>query len=136
MSPQDVQRCTEDNEQQYTTPEQVKASHILLKTEGKDDATVKKQAEDLLAKVKGGADFAELATKFSEDDSSKVKGGHLGFFRRAKWSRSSTRSAFSLAPGQISDLVKSQFGYHIIKVIEKKPATKRTLDEVPRADRT
>ena len=59
VTPQDVQRYYEDNEQQYTTPEQVKASHILLKTEGKDDATVKKQAEDLLAKFKGGADFAE-----------------------------------------------------------------------------
>src|SRR5262245_41365815 len=56
---QDVQRYYDDNQQQYSTPEQVRASHILLKTEGKDDAAVKKQAEDLLAKVKGGADFAK-----------------------------------------------------------------------------
>jgi peptidyl-prolyl cis-trans isomerase D len=130
VSPQDVQRYYEDNEQQYTTPEQVKASHILLKTEGKDDATVKKQAEDLLAKVKGGADFAQLATKFSEDDGSKVKGGDLGFFPQGQMVPEFDKVAFSLPPGQISDLVKSQFGYHIIKVIEKKPATKRTLEEV------
>jgi peptidyl-prolyl cis-trans isomerase D len=130
VSPQDVQRYYEDNEQQYTTPEQVKASHILLKTEGKDDATVKKQAEDLLAKVKGGADFAELATKFSEDDGSKVKGGDLGFFPKGQMLPEFDKVAFSLPPGQISDLVKSQFGYHIIKVIDKKPAAKRTLDEV------
>ena len=63
VSAQDVQRYYEDNQQQYSTPEQVRASHILLKTEGKDDAAVKKQAEDALAKVKGGADFAALAGK-------------------------------------------------------------------------
>jgi peptidyl-prolyl cis-trans isomerase D len=130
VTPQDVQRYYEDNEQQYTTPEQVKASHILLKTEGKDDAAVKKQAEDLLAKVKGGADFAQLATKFSEDEGSAAKGGDLGFFPQGQMVPEFDKVAFSLPPGQISDLVKSQFGYHIIKVIEKKPAGKRTLDEV------
>jgi peptidyl-prolyl cis-trans isomerase D len=130
VSPQDVQRYYEDNEQQYAQPEQVRASHILLKTEGKDDATVKKQAEDLLAKVKAGADFAQLATKFSEDEGSKVKGGDLGFFPKGQMVPEFDTAAFSLEPGKISDLVKSQFGYHIIKVIEKKPATKRTLDEV------
>ena len=75
VSAQDIQRYYEDNQQQYATPEQVRASHILLKTEGKDDAAVKKEAEDVLAKVKGGADFAALATKLSEDESSAVKGG-------------------------------------------------------------
>jgi peptidyl-prolyl cis-trans isomerase D len=130
VSPQDVQRYYEDNEQQYAQPEQVRASHILLKTEGKDDATVKKQAEDLLAKVKAGADFAQLATKFSEDEGSKVKGGDLGFFPKGQMVPEFDTAAFSLEPGKISDLVKSQFGYHTIKVIEKKPATKRTLDEV------
>jgi peptidyl-prolyl cis-trans isomerase D len=130
VTPQDVQRYYEDNERQYTTPEQVKASHILLKTEGKDDAAVKKQAEELLAKVKGGADFADLATKFSEDEGSRAKGGDLGFFPQGQMVPEFDKVAFSLPPGQISDLVKSQFGYHIIKVIEKKPASKRTLDEV------
>jgi peptidyl-prolyl cis-trans isomerase D len=130
VSPQDVQRYYEDNEQQYATPEQVRASHILLKTEGKDDAAVKKQAEELLAKAKAGADFAELATKYSEDDSSKVKGGDLGLFPKGQMVPEFDAVAFVLQPGQISDLVKTQFGYHIIKVIEKKPATKRTLDEV------
>ena len=90
VSAQDVQRYYDDNQQQYATPEQVRASHILLKTEGKDDAAVKKQAEDLLAKVKGGADFAALATKFSEDEGSAAKGGELDFFgKAARWSRSS-----------------------------------------------
>ena len=130
VTPLDVQRYYEDNEQQYAAAEQVRASHILLKTEGKDDAAVKKQAEDLLAKAKAGADFAALATKFSEDDSSKVKGGDLGFFPKGQMVAEFDAVAFTLPPGQISDLVKSQFGYHIIKVMEKKPASKRTLDEV------
>ena len=130
ISPQDVQRYYEDNEQQYSTPEQVRASHILLKTEGKDDEAVKKQAEDLLAKIKGGADFAQLATKFSEDEASAKKGGDLDFFPKGRMVPEFDKVAFSLQPGQISDVVKTQFGYHIIKVVEKKPASKRSLDEV------
>ena len=130
VSPQDVQRYYEENEAQYSTPEQVRASHILLKTEGKDDAAVKKQAEDLLAKVKGGADFAELATKYSEDEASKAKGGDLDYFPKGQMVPEFDKVAFSLPPGQTSDLVKTQFGYHIIKVTDRKPASKRTLDEV------
>ena len=90
VSTQDAQRYYDDNQQQYSTPEQVRASHILLKTEGKDDAAVKKQAEDVLAKVKGGADFAALATKISEDETSAAKGGELDSFGQGRgWSRSS-----------------------------------------------
>jgi peptidyl-prolyl cis-trans isomerase D len=130
VSAQDVQRYYEDNEAQFSSPEQVRASHILLKTEGKDDAAVKKQAEDLLAKVKGGADFAKLATQYSEDEGSKTKGGDLDFFPKGQMVPEFDSVAFSLQPGQISDVVKSQFGYHIIKVTDKKPASKKTLDEV------
>ncbi len=117
---QDVQRYYEDNKQQYATPEQVRASHILLKTEGKDDAAVKKQAEDLLAKVKGGADFAALATKFSQDEVSAAKGGDLDFFAKGTMVKEFDDVAFKLKPGETSDLVKTQFGYHIIRVTEKK----------------
>ena len=130
VTPQDVQRYYEDNEAQYSTPEEVRASHILLKTEGKDDAAVKKEAEDVLAKAKAGADFAELAKKYSEDDSNKDKGGDLGFFPKGQMVPEFDAVAFAMQPGQISDLVKTQFGYHIIKMVERKPATKRTLDEV------
>ncbi len=130
VTPQDVQRYYEENEQQYSTPEQVRASHILLKTEGKDDAAVKKQAEDLLAKIKAGADFAQLATKYSEDEASKTKGGDLDYFGKGQMVPEFEKVAFSLEPGQVSDVVKSQYGYHIIKVTDKKPATRRTLDEV------
>ena len=130
VSAEDIQRSYEDNKQQYSTPEQVRASHILLKTAEKDDGTVKKQAEDLLAKVKAGADFAKLATEYSEDDASKVKGGDLDFFPKGQMVPEFDKVAFSLKPGEISDLVKSQYGYHIIKVTDKKAATTKTLDEV------
>ena len=130
VSPDDIKRYYEDNEQQYSTPEQVRASHILLKTEGKDDAAVKKQAEELLAKAKAGADFAKLASQYSEDEVSKAKGGDLDFFPKGQMVPEFDKVAFSLKPGEISDLVKSQYGYHIIKVTDKKPATKKSLDEV------
>ena len=81
---QQIERYYNENIQQYQQPEQVRASHILLKTEGKDDAAVKKQAEALLAQLKGGADFAELAKKNSEDTGSAVKGGDLDFFGRGQ----------------------------------------------------
>jgi len=129
VSAPDVQRYYEDNKGQYSTPEQVRASHILLKTEGKDDGAVKKQAEDLLAKVKGGADFAALATKFSEDETSAVKGGDLDFFGKGAMVKEFDNVAFSLKPGETSDLVKTQFGYHIIRVTDKKPASTRSLEE-------
>jgi parvulin-like peptidyl-prolyl isomerase len=80
----DIQRYYNDNIQQYQTQERVRASHILLNTGGKDEAVVRKQAEELLAKIKGGADFAALAKQYSEDPGSKVKGGDLDFFPRGQ----------------------------------------------------
>ena len=109
-----------DNIQQYQTPEQVRASHILLETAGKNDADVKKRAEEILKQVKSGADFAELAKKVSEDKGSKANGGDLDYFGRGRMVPEFEQAAFAMQPGQISDLVKSQFGYHIIKVVDKK----------------
>jgi len=127
---QQIERAYNDNIQQYSTPEQVRASHILLKTEGKDDAAVKKQAEELLAKIKAGADFAELAKKNSQDEGSAVKGGDLDFFGKGQMVPEFDKVAFSLQPGQLSDLVKTQYGYHIIKVTDKRAASQKTLAEV------
>jgi parvulin-like peptidyl-prolyl isomerase len=84
VPPNDVQRFYNDNIQQYQTPEQVRASHILLETAGKNDADVKKRAEEILKQVKGGADFAELAKKVSEDKGSKDNGGDLDYFGRGR----------------------------------------------------
>ena len=130
MPPADVERAYNDNIEQYSTPEQVRASHILLKTEGKDDAAVKAKAEDVLKQAKAGADFAALAKKYSEDDASAKNGGDLDYFGRGRMVPEFDAAAFAMEPGQISDLVKTQFGYHIIKLTDKKPATTRTLADV------
>jgi peptidyl-prolyl cis-trans isomerase D len=126
----DIQRFYNDNIQQYQTPEQIRASHILLNTAGKDEASVRTQAEALLAQVKAGADFAALATQHSEDEGSKANGGDLDYFGRGRMVPEFEDAAFTLAPGQVSDLVKSQFGFHIIKVVDKRAGSTRTLDEV------
>jgi peptidyl-prolyl cis-trans isomerase D len=130
VPPNDIQRYYNDNRQQYETPEQVRASHILFETMGKNEEAVKKQAEDVLRQAKAGADFAELAKKFSEDKGSKDRGGDLDYFGRGRMVPEFEMAAFTMMPGQISELVKSQFGYHIIKVIDRRPATTRSLDEV------
>jgi len=130
LAPDDVQRYYEDNVDQYSTPEQVRSSHILLKTEGKDEAAVRKLAEQVLAKVKAGGDFAALATQYSEDEGSKDKGGDLDFFGRGAMVPEFEQVAFTLQPGATSDLVKTQYGFHIIRVTEKRAAVTRPLDEV------
>ena len=130
VPPNDIQRYYNDNIQQYQTPERVRASHILLNTGGKDEAAVRKQAEELLAKAKGGADFAALAKQYSEDPGSKEKGGDLDYFPRGQMVPEFEASAFSLMPGQISDLVKTQYGFHIIKAVDKQAGATQPLDQV------
>ena len=130
VTPQDVQRYYEDNAQQFSSPEQVRASHILLKTDGRNEADVKKQADDLAAKAKAGADFAALAKQHSEDESNNTKGGDLDFFGRGQMVPEFDNVAFSLEPGQVSDAFKTSFGYHVVKLTEKRPASSRPLTEV------
>jgi peptidyl-prolyl cis-trans isomerase D len=131
VTAEDIQRHYEDNQKQYSTPEQVRASHILFKTEGKDEADVKKQAEEVLAKVKApGSDFAKLANQYTEEEIGKTRGGDLDFFERGRMAKEFEDAAFALQPGEVSGLVKSPFGYHIIKVTDRKPASKRSLEEV------
>jgi peptidyl-prolyl cis-trans isomerase D len=127
---QQIERTYNDNIQQYSTPEQARASHILLKTEGKDDAAVKKQAEELLAQLKKGASFEDLAKKNSQDEVSATKGGDLDFFNKGQMVPEFDKAAFSLPIGELSDLVKTNYGYHIIKVAERRPASTKTLAEV------
>ncbi|HUC74471.1 MAG TPA: peptidyl-prolyl cis-trans isomerase [Vicinamibacterales bacterium] len=130
VPPSEIERTYNNNLEQYSTPEQVRASHILLKTEGKDDAAVKAKAEDILKQARAGADFAELAKKYSEDEASQKNGGDLDYFGRGRMVAEFDQAAFALEPGKISDLVKTQYGYHIIKVVDKKAATTRPLADV------
>ena len=130
VSQQDVQRYYEDNAQQFSTPEQVKASHILLKTEGKNEEDVKKLAEEVAAKARAGADFAALAKQYSEDVSNNTKGGDLDFFGRGQMVPEFDTVVFAMEPGQVSDPFKTSFGYHVVKLTEKRAATSRPLAEV------
>jgi peptidyl-prolyl cis-trans isomerase D len=130
VTPQDVQKSYEDNREQYSTPEQVRASHILLNTEGKDEAAVRKRADELLAKARGGADFAKLANENTDEEIGKTRGGDLDFFSKGQMVPEFDAVAFALKPGEISDVVKTQFGFHIIKVTDKRAATTRPLTEV------
>jgi len=125
----DIERFYNDNISQYSTPEQVHARHILFKTEGKDEAAVRSQAEDVLKQVKAGGDFAALAKKYSEDEASKEQGGDLDYFGRGRMVPEFETAAFAMAAGETSDLVKSSFGFHIIRVEDKKAGTTRSLDD-------
>ena len=121
------------NIQQYQVPNRVHAEHILFMTVGKTDAEVeeiKKRAEDVLKQVKKGGKFEDLAKKYSEDPGSKDKGGDLSWITQGQTVPEFEKTAFSLPAGQVSDLVKTQYGFHIIKVLEKETAHTKPFDEV------
>ena len=126
----DVERAYNSNLSLYQTPEQIRASHILLNTGGQDEAAVRTQAEDILKQARAGADFAALATKFSEDEASKATGGDLDYFARGRMVPEFENAAFALQPGEVSELVRTQYGFHIIKLVDRRPAVTRTLDDV------
>lgn len=108
----------------FKKPDEVKASHILIKVEAKADeaqkAEARKKIEDIQKRVKKGEDFAALAKEFSQCPSS-AKGGDLGYFRRGQMVKPFEDAAFKLKPGELSDIVKTSFGFHLIKVTDKKP---------------
>jgi len=118
------------NQATYSTPEQIRASHILFKTQGKDEAVVKKQAEAVLAKVKAGGDFAALAKQYSEDGT-KDMGGDLDYKGRGEFVKEFEDAAWALEPGKVTpELVKSEHGFHIIKLIDKRAAITKGLNDV------
>ncbi|MEO5819998.1 MAG: peptidyl-prolyl cis-trans isomerase [Vicinamibacteraceae bacterium] len=130
-TPQQVEAYYQANLQQFANPEQIHAQHILLKTADKDAAAVRAQAESIFKEAKAaGADFQALARKYSEDDASKASGGDLGFFGRGSMVKPFEDAAFALAPGEMSGVVQTDFGFHVIKMIEKRPAGQRTLADV------
>jgi peptidyl-prolyl cis-trans isomerase D len=121
----------QQNIAQYQTPGQVRASHILFKTEGKDEKAVQAKAEEVLKLAKApGADFAALARQYSEDESNNANGGDLDYFGRGRMVPEFENTAFAMKNGEISDLVKTSFGFHIIKMVDNKPESTRPLTEV------
>jgi peptidyl-prolyl cis-trans isomerase D len=134
VSDAEVQSYYDAHKDQYQLKDQVKVRHILIAVpagaDAKTDAAAKAKAEDLLKQIKAGGNFADLASKNSDDPGSKTQGGELGWLDRGKTVPEFDKMAFSLSPGQTSDLVKTQFGYHILQVEDKKTAHLRPLSEV------
>ena len=112
------------NPQRFKQPEQIKASHILIKVDAKADEAKKAEArqriEEVQQKLKDGGDFAALAKEYSEGPSS-AKGGDLGYFRHGQMVKPFEEAALALKPNEVSDVVETRFGYHLIKVYDNKP---------------
>lgn len=118
----------------FMKPEMVRARHILIKVDksasDEDKRKAKEKAEELLKKIKAGEDFAKLASEFSDDPGSKKKGGDLGFFTKGRMVPEFEKVVFSMKPGEISDVFETPFGFHIVKVEERKEAEIEPFDKV------
>lgn len=126
VSPEEIKRYYDEHRSEF---EQVKARHILFslrqqagQTTPPDKEKVRQKALQVLQRLRAGEDFATLAKEYSEDPGTKENGGDLGLFSRGRMVKEFEEAAFSLAPGQVSDLVETTYGYHIIKVEEKRTA--------------
>lgn len=129
----DAKKFYDDNPDKFKQEPSVKASHILCGVEASATAEEKKKAKEkaeaLLKRIKAGEDFATLAKSESTCPSSK-QGGDLGFFSKGQMVAPFEKAAFALKPGEVSDVVETQFGYHIIKLTEKKEGGTIKFDEV------
>jgi parvulin-like peptidyl-prolyl isomerase len=132
VSDADIKKFYDEHPKEFEQPEQVRAAHVLISTLDKDTqqplppakkAEKEKLAKDIKARADKGEDFGKLAKEFSEDPGSKDKGGEYTF-PRGQMVPEFESAAFSMKPGQISDLVETHYGYHIIKTIEKIPGSK------------
>ena len=133
VSDDELKAQYQQNIQQYQVPSRVHVEHILLMTVGKTDAEVeeiRQKAEDVLKQAKKGAKFEDLAKKYSEDPGTKDKGGDLGWLTQGQTVPEFEKTAFGLDIGKMSDLVKTQYGFHIIKVLDKETAHTKPFDEV------
>ncbi len=123
-----------DNEYRLTLPEQVRVRHILLswKPLGTPDdrAAIRDQMVPILEQARSGENFADLVQEYSDDYDTKSKGGDTGFFHRGQMVPAFEKAAFALAPGEISDMVETPFGMHIIRLEERRPARLLPLDEI------
>jgi len=129
----EIKTYYESNPGSFKQPEQVRASHILIKLNPKADESQKvvarKKIEAVQMKLKKGENFAILAKEFSEGPSS-VKGGDLGYFNKGQMVKSFEKVAFALKPGEVSGITETKFGYHLIKVVDKKPEGMMKYEEI------
>jgi peptidyl-prolyl cis-trans isomerase C len=132
VTDEEVKKFYDEHPDDFKMPEQVRASHILKKVDPKaseaDKAKAKKELTDLQERIKKGEDLAALAKEHS-DCPSAPRGGDLGFFPRGQMVPAFETAAFALKPGDLSDIVETQFGYHLIKVTDKKAPSTLSFDE-------
>ncbi|WIV12959.1 peptidylprolyl isomerase [Proteiniborus sp. MB09-C3] len=121
IAEEEIQKYFEENKDTFKQEEQVKASHILVETE--------EEANEVKEKLSAGEDFAKLAKEYSKDENNKDSGGDLGFFERGDMISSFSDAAFALEIGAISEPVKTEHGYHIIKVEDKKEEKEANFEE-------
>jgi peptidyl-prolyl cis-trans isomerase C len=133
ITDQESRSFYDNNPNFFQKPEQVRASHILIKVAADDDdekkAAARKKIEEVQEKIKAGEDFTQLAKTYSQGPSS-TQGGDLGYFDRQKMVKPFSDAAFRLQPGEISPIVETRFGYHIIKVVDRKPETKLAYEDI------
>jgi len=133
ITDQEIKDYYEYNIDSYSEPKKIKARHILFKLDEnapeEKEKAVREKAQSVLKEAREGKDFAELAKKYSEGPT-KSKGGDLGYFSPGQMVKPFEDAAFNLKPGEISDLVRTKFGYHIIKVEDVKEASHKTLEEM------
>ena len=121
----------EQNKDKYQTPERRKARHILITIgDGLDEAAAEKKATELTERIKGGADFAQLAEEYSKDPGSAAQGGDLGWAERGMFVGPFEEALFSMSPGEVRGPVKTQFGYHIIQLEEIEHGEQRSFEDV------
>lgn len=134
VKPEAIAEFYQKNPEKFQQTERVHASHILIAVPKDADAAAKtaarQKATEVLKEVKAGKDFAALAKQYSQDPGSAPTGGDLGFFQRGQMVAPFADAAFSLKPGDTSDVVETQFGFHIIKVIEKQAPSAVPLETV------
>jgi peptidyl-prolyl cis-trans isomerase D len=133
VSDDQLRKEYQENLENYRLPDRVNVRHILIKTQGKpkeEAAKLKTKAEGILKQLQHGGDFADLAKKNSEDPGSGAKGGELGWIVRGQTVPNFEKTAFSLKPGELSGLVETEYGYHIIQVEDKQAGHLQTFDEV------
>ncbi len=133
LTPQDLERYYNENRDRFRVQDRARMTHILLKSTDKKDEEVKQveaKAQDLLKQVRSGKDFAELAKAHSDDSVSAQKGGEIGWVTRGQTVPEFEQKAFSMKPGEISDLVKTQYGFHILKMLEREESRLKPFAEV------
>jgi len=129
----DLRKLYQSSQDRFRQPERMKVRHILVKTTEKSPADVAKAqtlAADILKQVKSGGNFAELAKKYSDDPGSKANGGDLGYIVRGQTVKDFEAAAFSLKPNEISNVVKTEFGFHILQLLEKQEPRLQPFEEV------